>query len=250
VFCPYRSAEKIGVKTNFLHLLDRELPGIKESIHLGLGVTGEPYGELEKEYALSRHSITMLMERRKPVQIFTRSPLILRDADLLKKYSRLGLLAVSVGLCTADPSLAEMWEPGVPAPDERFKLLRELRRHGVFAGVSLSPIVPYITDYTEHIEDLFMKTREARGEYILPSVLSFEDAAARERVLAFTSKNYPKIHHRLENIYDNDTLPAITYTERVSDILKALSGKHGIPLYLPTESDIPLDTDIRQGVLR
>lgn len=250
VLCPFGSAGKLGVKTNFLHLLEARLKSLSEKKHFGLGVACEPYCREEETYNITRNSLELLMACGHPVQIFTRSPRVLRDAGLLKEYSKKGLLAVSVSLFSLDGELVRAFEPGSTPPDERLDCLRELKKQGVFAGIVLAPILPYISDDPDQLEELFKKIKKAGGEYILPAVASIETPAVRQRFNDLLTARYPKILHRMETLYERESLPSITYTQRVGDLLKQLGTKYDIPLYLPTETGTADFAGIRHKLLR
>jgi len=86
-YCPFTVRGKVGIKTDFLPQLADRLKKLKEPLHLGLGTACEPYCEEEKEFRITRNAVTLAVEKGMPVQIFTKSGLILRDADLLAEYS-------------------------------------------------------------------------------------------------------------------------------------------------------------------
>jgi hypothetical protein len=81
-------------------------------------------------------------------------------------------------------------------------------------------------------------------------VASIETPLVRQRLISVYSEKYPKILHRMESLYERDSLPSITYTQRVCDILRDLSAKHDIPLYLPTETGVLECAGIRYKLLK
>jgi DNA repair photolyase len=249
VFCPFGGTPRLGVKTRFLHLLEKKLSQEKKQVHVGLGTTCEPYCREEDTFHLTHNTIELVAKHRLPLQIFTKSERILRDVRLLREYSQQGLCAVSVSLFTLDPVLAGMFEPDAPAPETRLELLKALKKKEVFAGVTLAPIVPYISDDPALIEELFRRVKRTKADYILPSVLAIETPAIKKRVFSVVADQFPRIEHRLKLLYDNDRLPSITYTQRVYDMLKVFSAKYRIPLYLPTHSGADEHAGIRHKLL-
>src|SRR3989339_2271505 len=102
VYCPFGFEKKTCVKTDFLFNLGRKLSASIEPIHLGLGTACEPYCGHEKEFNISGNCVELIVERGFPLQVFTKSPLVLRDVNIMKEHSGKGLLAVSVSLMTLD----------------------------------------------------------------------------------------------------------------------------------------------------
>lgn len=234
-YCPFGDPDKTGIKTDLPHLLAETLRKENRRLHVGLGTSCEPYGPAEEKYGLTRGVIETLLERRLPLQIFTKSPSIKRDMALLEEYSKNGLLAVSVSLFTLERDLSKLFEPNAAAPARRLSLLKEFRKRGVFAGIVLSPIIPYVSDDPARLEEIFVQAKKAGAEYIIPQVLSMESAKMREGVSHIVEERFPKILHRLEYLYETKKQPSLTYAMRVHDLLKELSGSYGIPLYLPIE---------------
>ncbi|MBN1823555.1 MAG: hypothetical protein JW803_04485 [Endomicrobiales bacterium] len=249
VFCPYGGAERIGVKTNFLHMLADELPE-KRNLHLALGAACEPYCIEEKDLNLTKNTIQMAMTHEVPLQIFTKSDLILKDIKLIKEHSSSGFIAVNVSMPFIDEKLAFVFEPGVIPPQRRMDLVTELKKHEILAGFVLSPVIPYVNDSQEHLEAYFASAKKAGADYILASVLTIDNRNVMQRMKNVISENFPNILHRFQNLYENSQLPSVTYTKRVDDMLGVLSVKHGIALSLPIMDGSPSKSGIRQKMLK
>lgn len=252
IYCPFGSANRVGVNTDFPHQLEARLRGDKENTHYGLGCACEPYSADEPTYRLSRTAVELVMRHKKPLQVFTKSAGVLADADLLSAYSREGMLAVSISIPCLDKDTAARFEPGVISPQDRLALVHQLKRKGIFAGIVLSPLIPYITDWDDQLEAVFLAAKKAGAEYVLPAVLNLADPSARARFFVLCEAAYPSVTHRLKNLYDRDRLPAITYTSRMNDSLAALSMKHGMPMRIPLyQAGKPRPaTGIRQEILQ
>ena len=136
---------RIVVKTNAAELLRRELtrPSWKGEAIAFSGVT-DCYQPLERHYELTRRCLEVCVERRNPVSIVTKSCLIERDLDLLK---RLPSLRVHLSIAFADDNVGRALEPFVPRASRRLETLRKLADAGLDVGVIAAPLIPGLNDH-------------------------------------------------------------------------------------------------------
>jgi DNA repair photolyase len=157
------------------------------------------------------------------VQVFTKSTAALRDLPLFREGAARGLVAVSVSLASADPRVAKVFEPQAAGPHERLKLLAELRKNNVFAGVLLAPVIPYVTDTRRSFEEAFARIRDAGGEYVLPSILTLGEPQVRERMFKLLRSEFPLAAPHIESLYGGGALPEPGYVQRISGELAEIS---------------------------
>jgi len=130
--------EFVDVKVNAPDLLRKEIQKKKRGTVWLSGVC-DPYQPLEAKYRLSRQCLEILVQNRWPVAIQTRSPLVLRDVDLLK-----GAEGVEAGLSitTANDDVRKRFEPLAPPIPERLRAVEVLHRNGIRTYVMIAPILP------------------------------------------------------------------------------------------------------------
>ena len=109
------------------------------------GVT-DPYQPIERQHRLTRGCLEVMTRFRNPVGIITRSPLIVRDLDLLVELAEHGAAQVTFSIPVMDPDLARLLEPGAPPPSARLAAIAALSEAGVPVGVSLAPLIPGLND--------------------------------------------------------------------------------------------------------
>jgi len=129
------------------------------------GVT-DPYQPAEKRYELSRKMLEILAEHRFPVHIITKSDLVLRDVDLLREIAKQTWCTVSLTIITFNKKLLPYLEPFAPSPERRLDAVDKLNEEGIQAGVDFTPIVPYLLDGPENIEEVIKRASECT-QYIL-----------------------------------------------------------------------------------
>ena len=249
IYCPYKNENRIGLKTDYLHLLEKKLSSEIEKKPIGLGSITEPYNELEKEYNLSRNTLEIIMKNKFPVNIFTKSNIALRDINMFKDYSNEGLLAVSVSIPTADSKLSKTLEPNVTILELRLNLLQELKKNNIFAGIVLAPIIQFVNDSKKELEEVFDCVKSSAG-YILPGVLNLDTPSLKDRMSRFMAEKYPKDKDAFLELYRTNGIFDNSYTEEINDILENLSEKYKVPLFLPLEKGSSEPADINQEMLK
>ncbi len=138
---------RLVVKENAAEVLKRDLakPGYKVST-LQLGANTDPYQSIERKYKTTRSVLEVLRDSRHPVQITTKSDLVLRDLDILAPMAADGLAAVSISVTTLDTKLARIMEPRAPRPDKRLDAIQRLAEAGVPTSILAAPMIPAIND--------------------------------------------------------------------------------------------------------
>ena len=163
-----RDISSISVKKNALDLLRKELlPKRKNRATIGTGSMNDPYMPLEKELQLTRRALQIMAQEKFPMHIITKSSLVARDLDVLQDIAKV-YAAVSFTITTADDSLSRKIEPQAPPTSERFMAMKMLAEKGIYTGVTLMPVLPFINDTQENIIALVQQAKEAGASYILP----------------------------------------------------------------------------------
>ncbi len=157
----------ISVKRNALELLAKELPAKRTKATIGIGSMNDPYMLVEKEMQLTRKALQMVASNRFPVHIITKSDLVARDTDVLQDIAKI-YAAVSFTITTADDHLSRKIEPHAPSSSARFKAMEYLAGKGIYTGVTLMPVLPFINDTKENIELLLKQAKDAGASYVIP----------------------------------------------------------------------------------
>lgn len=139
---------RLFAKPNAAALLAKELsaPGYVPRV-IAMGTNTDPYQPLEKKLCITRAILEVLRDFRHPVAIVTKSPLILRDLDILSEMAAQGLAKAALSVTTLDRRLARMMEPRAGTPSRRLEAIRGLVQAGVPAGVMFAPAIPALNDH-------------------------------------------------------------------------------------------------------
>lgn len=161
IYCDSRSEiynmnhkfEDIEVKQNALELLKKELIKRPKAM-IGTGAMTDPYIPLEKRLKYVRKSLEMIYRYGFGFTCITKSDLVLRDLDLLKKINEKSRVVIQMTLTTADDELCRILEPNVCPTSRRVEVLKTLNDEGIPTIAWLCPILPYINDTEENINSI------------------------------------------------------------------------------------------------
>ncbi|MEM0314152.1 MAG: radical SAM protein [Candidatus Bathyarchaeia archaeon] len=139
--------EFVDVKVNAAHLLQHEV----RRKHVGrVWISGlcDPYQPIEEKYKITRRCLEILLKRRWPISIQTKSTLVLRDLELLQDK---GDVEVILTITTADDAVRRIFEPKAPPIPDRLRVLERVHSYGIRTSVMIGPMLPKAEDLIEVI---------------------------------------------------------------------------------------------------
>jgi DNA repair photolyase len=153
---------EIVVKVNVPEVVRAELarPGWKGE-HVAMGTNTDPYQWVESRYKLMPGIWEAMRDARNPCSILTKSPLLLRDLDLMKEIAAVTDIHANLSIPTLDAKAWRATEPHTPHPKARLEAVAELNRAGIPCGVLIAPLMPGINDAPEQVEPLLEAAAEA-----------------------------------------------------------------------------------------
>src|SRR5437764_1494490 len=138
---------KLFVKPDAPTLLERELSAPKYVPRtIAIGTNTDPYQPIDKRYEVMRRILEVLDQAGHPVGIVTKSPLVLRDIDILSRMAKRNLAKVAISVTTLDPKLARTMEPRASTPPKRLEALKRLSDAGIPTTVMVAPVIPAVND--------------------------------------------------------------------------------------------------------
>ena len=133
-------------KKDLIPKLRREAKKLKGEI-ISIANSSDPYPNLEAETSLTRECLEILSRSNCKIQIITKSNLVVRDIDLLKRIPS----TVSLTIATDDDELARRIEPRAPSSSERLRTVETLIKEGIPTSVRIDPIIPHVNDEPESL---------------------------------------------------------------------------------------------------
>jgi DNA repair photolyase len=226
---------RIFVKQNAGEVLRRTLRHGSEK-HLALlagdtiviGTATDPFQPAERRFRVTRSVLEVLAEHAgMSICIITKSPLVTRDIDVLKRINRHSSLSIHLSLISLDRELARTLEPRAPTPDARLRALARLRESGIETGINVMPVLPAITDSPAALEQLVKAVGERGASYVNACALRLR-SSAKSRYLPFIEREFPHLAKRYWATYAFDDKVSATYAERLSARMRRLCEKYGV----------------------
>ncbi|HDI74594.1 MAG: radical SAM protein [Thermoprotei archaeon] len=183
---------RVRVKKNILSRLKRDLRKIDKRKVISMSNSSDPYTPPEEHLGVTRKVLKTLISAGCKVLIVTKSDLVLRDLDIIRR----GKVSVSITVTTLDEKLAKIIEPRAPAPSRRIKALAELTRNSIPVSARIDPIIPYINDYEESIKRLVSRLSEAGVLHVVTSTYK-----ARPDSLKRLESSFLNLKSKLKTLY-------------------------------------------------
>jgi DNA repair photolyase len=178
------------VKMEVIKSLNREVSKIKSNKYVTIASSSDPYQHLEERLKLTREALKIFYHHEFKISILTKSNLVLRDLDILKKAR----VVVGITITTLDEDKAKKLEPGAPSPQKRIETIKTLSKNGIPTVARIDPIIPYIND--SEIEELVKCCAEAGASNIVSSTYKVKiDNWVRMK------KSFPEEMSKLRNFY-------------------------------------------------
>jgi DNA repair photolyase len=158
---------EIVVKVNAPELLRAELarPSWKGE-HVALGTNTDPYQWVEGRYKLMPGIWEAMRDAANPCSVLTKSPLLLRDLELMKQIAARTEFSAALSVPTLDERAWRATEPRSPNPRARLEAVAELTRAGIRTGILVAPLMPGINDAPEQIAPILEMASEAGAAYV------------------------------------------------------------------------------------
>jgi DNA repair photolyase len=204
------------------------LKKVKHGEEIAIGTATDPYQPAERRFEMTRAILEELAKHSGlEIGIVTKSNLVTRDAEILRRAGEHNRIFVNVTVTTVDAELARKLEPRAPRPDLRLEAVRQLNLAGVDAGVICAPVLPEITDRPGDLEALVKAASEAGAKYIFANPLFLKPCSAAV-FLPFLEEHFPALVDSYKKRYAGRAFLPKGYAERLSLLMARLREKYRI----------------------
>jgi DNA repair photolyase len=217
---------EIVVKVNVPELVRAELRRPSwTGEHVALGTNTDPYQWVESKYRLMPGIWEAMRDYANPCSVLTKSPLLLRDIEVMKEISERTGFVANLSIPTLDEKAWRATEPHTPHPRKRIEALAELKRAGISTGVLIAPLIPGVNDAPEQVEPLLALIGEAGAGSVAGVGLHLR-GEVREIFFDWLRQYRPDLIPRYEELYARGAYMAPAERDRLSSLVKR--GARGI----------------------
>ena len=202
-YYPYKDpqdfAYRIQPKENAPDLLRRAL----SRVPVDLVGTGD-YQPAERKHGLSRKMLEVCLDLGFPLFVLERSPLVLRDLDLLQAIDERAVAAVAFSIISTPDSpgyvQVRQMERLAPLPEKRFAAMQQIARSGILTGTCMMPILPELCDDDANLQHVVRWTADHGGQFVLASGLTLADQQ-RDYFFGVLAERFPDLLGRYQAVY-------------------------------------------------
>ncbi len=176
IYCDSRSDcygiddfDRVRAKENALTILRDELRRKVRTGVVGTGSMSDPYNPFEETELLTRHALELINAYGFGAVVLSKSALIARDTDILLEISEHSPVLAKMTVTTCDDELCRLIEPNVSLSSERFSAIAEMSDKGLFTGITLMPVLPFIEDTEENIVGIVKTAHECGARFVYPA---------------------------------------------------------------------------------
>ncbi len=219
---------EVVVKVNIADVLAAELARPSWSREpVALGTNTDPYQRAEGRYRLMPGVLGALARSGTPFSIVTKGTLLRRDIPLLAALARDVDVSVAVTVSVGDEALQRSLEPGTPSASARLATVAEAAEAGLRPSVFISPVIPYLTDTEEHLDDLLGRAAAAGASSVYYEILHLRPGA-KEVFADWMRHHRPELLASYRELYGRGAYVPDEYREEATARVRAAIDAHGL----------------------
>lgn len=243
IYCDARSQRyyledfenEVIIKTDFAKKLDLRLKRARTLLPdvIAPGGVNDAYQPIEQKVENTRKVLQVIAKHQYPINIATKSKLVVRDIDLLKQIADDTWCTVGFSITTNDEDLANFLEPHSSTPSERYEALKKIKKEApqVQVGTYFMPIIPFLEDDDENIEIVIKHSREAGADFLLFSPgLTLRDSQADYFLNKLNNSKYKHIVKPILELFKGQIYPPADYVRKLHPKLLSLCEKYNLPI--------------------
>ena len=187
--------------------------------HIALGTNTDPYQWVESRYRLTRGIWEAMIEARNPGSVLTKSPLLLRDLDLMTRLRERADFRAALSVPTLDEKAWRATEPRSPHPRARLEAAAELVRAGIPTGILIAPLMPGINDAPEQIEPILAWAAQTGVSYVTGLALHLR-RDVRTLFFQWLAEHRPDLESRYRELYRDGAYAPVRERRRLASLVQ------------------------------
>jgi DNA repair photolyase len=196
--------------------------------HVALGTNTDPYQWVEGRYKLMRGIWEAFRDFANPCSVLTKSPLLLRDKDLLQEITQVAPVSASFSVPTLDEKAWRATEPHTPHPRARLEAVAELNRLGIPTGILIAPLMPGINDAPEQVDEIVRIANDA-GAVSIGGIHLHLRGEVRDIWFDWLKAKRPDLLPRYEQLYSRGAYAPKSEQRRASGLIGPVKNRGSRP---------------------
>lgn len=208
IYCDSRSDcynipnfDQVTVKKDALTMLSKELLSKRKKGVLGIGSMSDPYNPFEKQLEITREALIIIDATDFGISLITKSHLVVRDLDILENINKKQSVIINITITCAEDMLSKKIEPNAPPSSKRFDCIKQLSNAGIFCGVLVMPILPFINDTSDNIKRIVELSAAAGAKFVYPMFGVTLRDTQRTHFYNMADKLYPDISKKYKQTF-------------------------------------------------
>jgi len=241
IYCDARSQRyyledfdnEVIIKTNFDKKIDQRLKRARTLLPdvIAPGGVNDAYQPIEQKLEHTRKVLQVIAKHKFPINIATKSKLIIRDIDVLNKIADDTWCTVGFSITTTHEELASFLEPYSSLPSLRLEAIKTIKRlaPNIQVGTYFIPIIPFLEDDDKNLEDVIKQSKNSGADFVLFSPgLTLRDSQADYFLKKLKNSKYKKIVKPILELYKGQIYPPAEYVRKLHPKLLNICEKYNI----------------------
>lgn len=235
IYCDSRSEcyrvenfDEVRAKENALAIIGRELKARTKSGVVGTGAMSDPYNPFERDMLLTRNALELINKHGFGASIATKSDLVTRDIDVLREINEHSPALVKLTITAFDEELCRLVEPDAPASAARLAALEKLSSNGLFCGVLLMPLLPFINDTEENVTAIIRAAAEAGARFVYPWFGVTLRQNQRDYFYLQLDRYFPGLKEKYTAVYGSSYECGSRNAKRLYGVTAGLCSRYGL----------------------
>ena len=243
IYCDARSQRyyledfdnEVIIKTNFDKKIDQRLKRARTLLPdvIAPGGVNDAYQPIEQKLEHTRKVLQVIAKHKFPINIATKSKLIIRDIDVLNKIADDTWCTVGFSITTTHEELASFLEPYSSLPSLRLEAIKTIKRlaPNIQVGTYFIPIIPFLEDDDKNLEDVIKQSKNSGADFVLFSPgLTLRDSQADYFLKKLKNSKYKKIVKPILELYKGQIYPPAEYVRKLHPKLLNICEKYNMPV--------------------
>jgi len=240
IYCDSRSDcygtvdfDRVRVKKDALRIVRDDL---RRKVRWGVVATGsmsDPYNPHEREMQLTRHALELVAVYGFGAAVATKSTLVTRDVDIFKEIAQQAPVLIKMTVTTADDELCAKVEPHVALSSARLAAVEALSRQGIYTGILLMPVLPFLEDSTENVVRILRLASNAGARFVYPSFGVTLRQSQRTYFLDRLEELFPGTAQKYLNRYGSGYQCASPRAKELHQVFREECGRLGLLYKMP-----------------